>query len=172
MRLRPRPSPEPPEAVDDLVAQLHELRAGLAALTRGCAAAPDCLVQLRRYLLTELVPVLHGLQLRLHPYLRQVAGTFGRRSAAEHARLLRLTERVVALDTAATSAAADPAELAALTAELADLVDRHLSRELRTLPALLRRLPPTQADRLVAAAARTATTVRLAPHFDLDPALL
>lgn len=172
MRLPAEPSPEP-KPVDDLVARLQELRARLAALTRGCAADSDCLAQLRRYLLTELVPVLHGLQLRLHPYLRRVAGTSGRRSAAEHARLLRLTERVVALDAAATdSSVADPAELAALTRELAHLVDRHLSRELQALPPLLRRLPTAEADRLLASAARTAATVRLAPHLDLDPALL
>lgn len=172
MRMRAVP-PQEPNPVDDLVARLEGLRARLAALTQGCAAGPDCLAQLRRYLLTELVPVLHGLQLRLHPYLRRVAGTSGRRSAAEHARLLRLTERAVALDAAATdSSVAAPAELANLTRELAHLVDRHLSRELQTLPPQLRRLPPAQADRLLASAVRTADTVRLAPHLDLDPALL
>jgi hypothetical protein len=51
------------------------------------------------------------------------------------------------------------------------LADRHLSREQRTLPTLLKLFPPAQVRRLLDAAIRTATTVRLAPHLDLDPSL-
>jgi hypothetical protein len=171
--------PEPTQATADPIAELAEtlqdLRTRLDSLIDSREPAPAgsaCLVQLRRYLLVDLIPILHGLQLRVHPQLRRAAVGSGRRSAAEHARLLRLTERVVAFAAVNDSGSATPAELTVVTRELALLADRHLSREQRTLPTLLKLFPPAQVRRLLDAAIRTATTVRLAPHLDLDPSLL
>lgn len=176
MSVQPRPPSGREEPAAELSRQLQALRSRLASLSGDCdpaVAAPTCLEELRGYLLLELVPVLHGLRLRVHPVLRRLTGSTGPRGAVDHARLLRLTERVVVLD--AVADAARPAsgdELAALTGELAQLVDRLLAREQRVVPPLLRRLPPGQARRLLDAAARTAATARVAPHLDLDPALL
>lgn len=174
--MQPQPSRGQTDPAVQLSTQLQALRTRLARLTGGCdadTAAPVCLEQLRRYLLLELIPVLHGLRLRVHPALRRLSGNPGRRGAVEHALLLRLAERVVAMDAeTADRGSADSSELAALTGELAELVDRLLGREQRILPAMLRRMPPVQARRLLDAAARTAETVRVAPHLDLDPALL
>ncbi len=163
-----------PAPTEEFAAWLRGLRDRLAALT-ACDPArdpPACLRSLREYLLDDLVPFLHGLQLRVRPALRQQLGVRADlQVATEHARLLRLTERVVALQ-AAGEVDRRAAELEALTRELAVLADRHLARELCSLPGQLGRLSPADTARLLAAAQRTAAAVRTAPHRELTPALL
>ncbi len=170
--VRPGVSQSPTE---ELAAWLRALRGRLAALTACDPArdAPACLRSLREYLLDDLAPVLHGLQLRVRPALRQQLGVRGdQQVATEHARLLPLTERVVALP-AAGEVDERCVELEALTRELAALADRHLARELCSLPGLPDRLSPADTARLLAAAQGTAgrRSYRTAPRADARAAV-
>lgn len=177
----------------ELTALLQDLRDRLTGLTSDCDPlshdSTACLEELRHYLLGELVPVLQGLRLRVHPALQRAVGReWGRAGMVEQARLSRLTDLVVAIqadiaihadiqtDLAAGTSrhgrTTRAAQLTQLTHDLAQLADAHLTREQETLPFLLRELPDEQAGLLLEAAARTAAAVRTAPRTDLNAAFL
>jgi hypothetical protein len=121
------------------------------------------------------VPVLAALAVRVRPALRRVGAVGpGTRAAEEHARLLRLTERVAALRTG-YGLGGDPEELhdtaGALVDEFTALATAHLLRAHNTLPTALRTLPPAEAVRIVDAAGRTAHVIHDRAQ-ELKPALL
>lgn len=160
------PATGPAEELDGV---LQRLSARLDVLAGpGCAAAAAgpptaCLDELYGYLVEDLGPVLVSLSERVRPALRR-AGAFGpgTRAAEEHARLLRLTERVAAFRDAYTLGG-DPTRLrdlaVALVDECAALATAHLLRARDTLPAALRTVPPELAVQIVDTARRTARVI-------------
>ena len=168
---------------DELADVLQQLRWQLGVLTGpGCAAdtvghppAPACLDGLYRYLVEDLTPVMLALAERVRPALRRLGAVGpGWRTAGEHARLLRLTERVAVLR-AEYALGGDTWELRDQTVTLVDelptLATAHLLRAQHTLPTALRGLPPAEAVRIVDATRRTAHIVHDHPS-ELKPALL
>ena len=173
-----RPATGPAEELDDVLkrlsAQLDELTGpGCAA---GAAGPPSlCLGELYGYLVEDLGPVLLALSERVRPALRRAGAVGpGTRAAEEHARLLRLTERVAVLRDA-FALGGDPNKLrdaaVALVAECAALATTHLLRAHDTLPTALRTLPPDVAVRIVDTARRTARVIQDRAQ-ESEPALL
>lgn len=160
-----------------LTVVLRALRTRLLALSEGgCRAGLDqparCLDALHHYLAEELTPVLLAIDVRIRPALRGY-GAQDRAAAADKAALLRLGEQVALLraQRPMTGSSHDTgAAVAAVTDRLIGLANSYLAREERVLPALLRRLPPAEAARILGAAGRTARAAAAAPRRDLLPA--
>jgi hypothetical protein len=160
----------------ELTAQLEGVRRRLDELLgAGCSAPagapPPCLDELYDYLLDELVPLLHGVRLRVRPVVRRHLGRDAGSSAAVPAAgavLERLVERVALLR---ATYADDPArarlELAPLLPRLAEHAARRLDLERRTLPVLVGALPVDVGAAAVAGLRRTADAVRAAPRTAL-----
>lgn len=168
------PSAELTELLEGARRRLDEL------LGAGCSAPagapPPCLDHLYDYLLDELVPLLHGLRLRVRPVLRRYLGREAGSSLAVPAAdavLERLVERVALLR---ATYAEDPArarvELAPLLPRLAEHAARRLDLERRTLPVLVGALPADVARGALAGVRRTAEAVRAAPRTDLAVGVL
>ncbi|MGN6242975.1 MAG: hypothetical protein ACTHQ3_04800 [Motilibacteraceae bacterium] len=168
------PAAELTELLEGVRGRLDEL------LGAGCSAPagapPPCLDELYDYLLDELVPLLHGVRLRIRPVLRRHLGRELGASAAAPAAdavLERLVERIALLR---ATYAEDPArarvELAPLLPRLTEHAARRLDLERRTLPVLVGALPADVARVAVAGLRRTADAVRAAPRPDLAVGVL
>ncbi|HVA59026.1 MAG TPA: hypothetical protein VNG13_00630 [Mycobacteriales bacterium] len=172
-----RPAPGP---IDELAVILAQLRQRLDVLTTprldtdaAERSLGGWLDELDSYLVEDLIPLLCGLAVRVRPALRQPGAAWpGRQIADEHARLLRLTERVAVLR-AQHALAGDTAQsrdqTAALVDELSRLAGAHLTRAQHTLPAALRNLAPVEAARIIKATRRTAQAARDHLPLDLQP---
>lgn len=171
--------PTTPSPADELTAVLQAALDRLRTLTAAdCTARPDgtapCLDALYTYLVDELTPVLHAINVRIRPALHDYDGDGGGwQAAADNAALLRLSERVALLRAEYEllgGCTRTRVELASVTHRLTELATAHLDREQRTLPPRLRRLPTREAQRIIDTARRTARAAADAPRRDLQPA--
>lgn len=179
--MKPESGPSGPTPAAELAELLEEVRRRLdELLAAGCSAPsgapPPCLDELYDYLLEELVPLLHGVRLRIRPVLRRHLGREAGASAAVPAAdavLERLVERVALLR---ATYADDPArarlELAPLLPRLTEHAVRRLDLERRTLPVLVGALPADVGRAAVAGLRRTAEAVRAVPRTDLAVGVL
>ncbi|HEU4677019.1 MAG TPA: hypothetical protein VFS29_13570 [Motilibacteraceae bacterium] len=174
-------APPGPTPATELAQLLEEARRRLdQLLAEGCSAPsgapPPCLDELYDYLLEQLVPLLHGVRLRIRPVLRRHLGREAGASAAVPAAdavLERLVERVALLR---ATYADDPVrarlELAPLLPRLAEHAACRLDLERRTLPVLVGALPVDVGSAAVAGLRRTADAVRAVPRTDLAVGVL
>jgi hypothetical protein len=171
-KARPLVGPAAPHlAGDELTGDLQRLRRRLAVVIDGALAAPGRheLGELSAYLVNDLNPVLNALALRVYPSARRLGVTGPATStAAERARLLRLTERLAMIG----AQQADPNEIPAVIEEIDALASDLLLRALSIVPILFDRLAKPDAARIVDAAQRTARAGRRRPHPELEPTLL